>query len=178
MEKKPLDQQVVRVMAWHLLYGRAKAKLGAEQWETLEKSVGAPPFKQMNPNDTTPLTIFNAALDFIGQSREQADSSLIGEAADDSVAGWAKQNSAVTKELQGKPRQMLELFLTQVHPWFFDEAENSEVIESGPNHMLVKLHHDMRDEFNIGLFIGFCKLTGSEAQVEMRGDKLYHVAWQ
>ena len=178
MEKKPLDQQVVRVMAWHLLYGRAKARLGAEQWEALEKSVGAPPFKQMNPNDTTPLSTFNAALDFIGKSREQANSSLIAEAADDSVAGWAKQNRAVTQELQGKPREMLELFLTQVHPWFFNETENSEVMESGPNHLLVKLYHDMRDEFNMGLFTGFCKLTGTEAQVEMRGDKLYNVTWQ
>ncbi|HEX6269875.1 MAG TPA: hypothetical protein VFZ43_06540 [Anaerolineales bacterium] len=178
MEKKPLDQQVVRVMAWHLLYGRAKSKLGAEQWEALEKSVGAPPFKKMNPNDTTPLSTFNAALDFIGKSGEQANSSLIAEAADDSVEGWAKPNRAVTQELQGKPREMLELFLTQVHPWFFNETENSEVVESGPNHLLVKLYHDMRDEFNMGLFAGFCKLTGTEAQVEMRGDKLYNVMWQ
>ena len=178
MEKKPLDQQVVRVMAWHLLYGRAKSKLGAEQWEALEKSVGAPPFKQMNPNDTTPLTTFNAALDFIGKGREQADPSLIAEAADDSVAGWAKQNRAVAQELQGKPREMLDVFLTQVHPWFFNETENSEIIESGPNHMLVKLYHDLRDEFNIGLFTAFCKLVGAKGQVENRGDKLYNVTWQ
>ncbi len=178
MEKKPLDQQVVRVMAWLLLYGRAKSKLGAEQWEALEKSVGAPPFKQMNPNDTTPLTAFNAALDFIGKSREQADPSLIAEAAEDSVEGWAKQNRAVVQELQGKPREMLEVFLTQVHPWFFNETENSEVIESGPNHMLVKLYHDMRDEFNMGLFTAFCKLVGAKGQVENRGDQLYNVTWQ
>jgi hypothetical protein len=178
MEKKPVDQQVVRVMAWLLLYGRAKSKLGAERWEALEKSVGAPPFKHMNPYDTTPVTSFNAALDFIGNSREQADPSLIAEAANDSVQGWAKQNRAKVQELQGKPREMLEVFLTEVHPWFFNETENSEVIESGPNHMLVKLYHDLRDEFNMGLFTGFCKLVGAQGQVENRGDKVYHVTWQ
>jgi len=178
MEKKPLDQQVVRVMAWLLLYGRAKSKLGAEQWEALEKSVGAPPFKQMDPYDTTPLTAFNAALDFIGNSREQADPSLIAEAAEDSVQGWAQQNRAKVQELQGKPREMLDVFLTQVHPWFFNETKNSEVIESGPNHLLVKLYHDMRDEFNMGLFTAYCKLVGTKGQVENRGDQLYNVTWQ
>jgi hypothetical protein len=178
MEKKPLDQQVVRVMAWLLLYGRAKSKLGAEQWEALEKSAGAPSFKQMNPNDTTPLTAFNAALDFIGNSSEQADPSLIAETANDSVLGWAQQNRAQVQELQGKPREMLDLWLTQVHPWFFNETENTAVIESGPNHLLVKLYHDLRDEFNMGLFTGFCKLVGAKAQVENRGDQLYYVTWQ
>ncbi|HET9905708.1 MAG TPA: hypothetical protein VFQ23_03685 [Anaerolineales bacterium] len=178
MEKKPLDQQVVRVMAWLLLYGRAKSKLGAEQWEALEKSVGAPPFKQMDPNDITPLTTFNAALDFIGNSRDQADPSLIAEAADDSVLGWAQQNRAKVQELQGKPRELLDLWLTQVHPWFFNETENIEFIESGPNHMLVKLYHDMRDEFTMGLFTGLIKLVGAKGQIENRGDQLYYVTWQ
>lgn len=175
MKKKPLDRQVVRAMGWLLLYGRAKARIGAERWEALERAVGAPPFKTMDPAEPTPLATFNAALRHL--AAEAGTTDVAREAAEDSAEGWGNQNRDVVRSLRGKPAEMMHLLVTQAHPWFMNEPEIADVLESGPEHMLVRLHHDVLDDFVVGLFTGFCRLTGAEARVEIRGEKLYHVSW-
>lgn len=175
MVKKPLEQQVVRAMGWLLLYGRAKAKIGAERWEALERAVGAPPFKTMDPTEPTPLATFNEALRFL--AAEAGTNEVAREAAEDSAQGWGSQNREVVRALRGKPAEMIDLLVTQAHPWFMCEPEIADVIERSPEHRLVRLHHDVLDEFVVGLFTGFCRLTGAEATVEIRGEKLYRVSW-
>ena len=48
---KPIEEQTVKALSWQMVYGNYRSKLGAEGWEQLEQSVGAPEFKGM---DTSP----------------------------------------------------------------------------------------------------------------------------
>jgi hypothetical protein len=56
---KSVEEQTVKAFSWHLLFGNYRAKLGADGWEELERAVGAPNFREMDPDENCPMGPFN-----------------------------------------------------------------------------------------------------------------------
>ena len=176
MATKSLDAQRVRLLSWHLLYGRSMPLVGKEGWQKLEAEVDVPDFKNQDPGAPCAMGPFIDALRFIARQAGQGDAFIRG-IAHNSVQGWASQNGALVNQLKDQPKAMLEMFLTQVYPWFVDDAEACRILESGPQHIELTLDTDMVREFEVGLIEGYVQLSGANPQVTEVAPKRYRVTW-
>jgi hypothetical protein len=169
--------QHVRILSWHLLYGRSMPLVGKEGWQRLEAHVEVPDFRNMDPGAPCAMGPFIAALRFMAREAAQG-ADFIQTLAHNSVQGWASQNGPLVRELQGKPQAMLEMFLTQVYPWFVDDPAACRIITSSPDHAVITLDTDMIRDFEIGLIEGYLQLAGATPQVTELEPKRYHVTWK
>ena len=173
---KPIEEQTVKALSWQMIYGNYRSKLGAEGWEKLEQSVGAPEFKGMDSDEDTPMGAFNEAVLYIDRELGDGDGSMVEEITVASVDLWANIFRNLVKQLQGRPQKMMEIFCTEVHPYFLNDAGASEIVESAPDHFVLKLDNGLPEGFKIGLIDGFVNIVGADAVIERRnGD--YHVRW-
>ncbi|MCI0773712.1 MAG: prenyltransferase, partial [Chloroflexi bacterium] len=93
-----------------------------------------------------------------------------------SVDRWASIFRNLVKQLQGRPQKMMEIFCTEVHPYFLSDAGATEIVESAPDHFVLKMENGLLEGFKIGLIEGFCDIVGADVEIERRnGD--YHVSW-
>ncbi len=174
---KPLSEQTVKALSWQLLYGNYRPKLGPEGWQQLAETVGAPDFRKMDPDEDCPMEPFNQAVLYIDRTLGTGDGSLIEEITVASVERWASMFRNLVKQLQGRPQKMLEIFCNEVHPYFLNDPGASEIVESAPDHFVMRLDNGLLEGFKTGLIRGFCDIVGADAQVEKVGDE-YHVRWQ
>jgi 1,4-dihydroxy-2-naphthoate octaprenyltransferase len=174
---KSVEEQTVKALSWHLLFGNFRARLGAEGWDQLEQAVGAPPLRELDPDEDCPLGPFNEAVTFIDGRLGTGDGTLIEEITVASVVGWANMFRNLVQQLQGRPDKMMEIFCTEVHPYFLNDPTASEIVESAPDHFVLKLDNGLLEGFKIGLVRGFCDIVGADAEVTRRGDE-YHVTWR
>ena len=173
---KSIEEQTVKALSWQMIYGNYRSKLSAEGWERLEQAVGAPDFKKMDSDEDTPMGPFNEAVLFIDRELGDGDGSMVEEITVASVELWANIFRNLAKQLQGRPQKMMEIFCTEVHPYFLSDPGASEIVESAPDHFVLKLDNGLLEGFKIGLIEGFCDIVGANAVIERRnGD--YHVRW-
>ena len=173
---KSIEEQTVKALSWQMIYGNYRSKLGAEGWERLEQKVGAPDFKKMDSDEDTPMGPFNEAVSFIDQELGDGDGSMVQEITVASVDRWASIFRNLVKQLQGRPQKMMEIFCTEVHPYFLSDAGATEIVESAPDHFVLKMENGLLEGFKIGLIEGFCDIVGADVEIERRnGD--YHVSW-
>ena len=173
---KTVEEQTVKALSWQMIYGNYRSKLGAEGWEQLEQSVGAPNFKKMDSDEDTPMGPFNEAVLHIDRELGDGDGSMVEEITVASVDRWASIFRNLVKQLQGRPQKMMEIFCTEVHPYFLNDFGASEIVESAPDHFVLKLDNGLLEGFKIGLIDGFVDIVGADAVIERRnGD--YHVSW-
>ena len=173
---KSIEEQTVKALSWQMIYGNYRSKLGAEGWERLDQSVGAPDFKKMDSDEDTPMGPFNEAVLFIDRELGDGDGSMVEEITVASVELWANIFRNLAKQLQGRPQKMMEIFCTEVHPYFLNDPGASEIVESAPDHFVLKLDNGLLEGFKIGLIDGFVDIVGADAVIERRnGD--YHVRW-
>ena len=173
---KPLEEQTVRALSWQMVYGNYRSKLGAEGWEQLEQTVGAPDFKKMDQAEDTPMGPFNEAVLYIDRELGAGDGSMVEEITVASVDRWASIFRNLVKQLQGRPQKMMEIFCTEVHPYFLNDPGASEIVESAPDHFVLKMDNGLLEGFKTGLVEGFVDIVGADAVTEKRGDE-YHVSW-
>ncbi|MFV1858932.1 MAG: 1,4-dihydroxy-2-naphthoate octaprenyltransferase [Anaerolineales bacterium] len=173
---KSIEEQTVKALSWQMIYGNYRPKLGAERWERLEQTVGAPDFKQMDSDEDTPMGPFNEAVLFIDRELGDGDGSMVEEITVASVDRWASIFRNLVKQLQGRPQKMMEIFCTEVHPYFLNDFGASEIVESAPDHFVLKLDNGLLEGFKIGLIEGFCDIVGAEAVTERRNGE-YRVRW-
>ncbi|GMR09520.1 MAG: hypothetical protein BMS9Abin28_0339 [Anaerolineae bacterium] len=174
---KPIEEQTVKALSWQMIYGNYRSKLGAEGWEQLEQSVGAPEFKGMDSDEDTPMGPFNEAVLYIDRELGSGDGSMVEEITVASVDRWASIFRNLVKQLQGRPQKMMEIFCTEVHPYFLNDFGASEIVESAPDHFVLKLDNGLLEGFKIGLIDGFVNIVGADAVIDRRnGD--YHVSWE
>lgn len=174
---KPLEEQTVKALSWQLLYGNYRPKLGAEGWQQLEEAVGAPDFRKMDPDEDCPMGPFNEAVLYLDRTLGSGDGALIEEITVASVERWASIFRNLVKQLQGRPQKMLEIFCREVHPYFLNDPAASQIVESGPDHFVMRLDNGLLEGFKTGLIRGFCDIVGADAKVEKIGDE-YHVRWK
>jgi 1,4-dihydroxy-2-naphthoate octaprenyltransferase len=173
---KSIEEQTVKALSWQMIYGNYRSKLGAEGWEQLEQSVDAPEFKGMDSDEDTPMGPFNEAVLYIDRELGSGDGSMVEEITVASVDRWASIFRNLVKQLQGRPQKMMEIFCTEVHPYFLNDFGASEIVESAPDHFVLKLDNGLLEGFKIGLIDGFVDIVGADAVIERRnGD--YHVSW-
>ena len=173
---KAIEEQTVKALSWQMIYGNYRSKLGAEGWEKLEQTVGAPKFKKMDSDEDTPMGPFNEAVLYIDRELGDGDGSMVEEITVASVDLWANIFRNLTKQLQGRPQKMMEIFCTEVHPYFLNDFGASQIVESAPDHFVLKLDNGLLEGFKIGLIDGFVDIVGADAVIERRnGD--YHVRW-
>ncbi|MFQ5921200.1 MAG: 1,4-dihydroxy-2-naphthoate octaprenyltransferase, partial [Anaerolineales bacterium] len=104
------------------------------------------------------------------------DGSMVEEITVASVDRWASIFRNLVKQLQGRPQKMMEIFCTEVHPYFLNDPDASEIVESAPDHFALKMDNGLLEGFKIGLIEGFCDIVGADAVIERRnGD--YRVRW-
>ncbi len=174
---KPLAEQTVKALSWQLLYGNYRPKLGAEGWQQLVETVGAPDFRKMDPDEDCPMEPFNQAVLYLDRTLGTGDGSLIEDITVASVERWASMFRNLVKQLQGRPEKMLEIFCREVHPYFLNDPGASQIVRSGPDRFVMRLDNGLLEGFKTGLIRGFCDIVGADAQVEKVGDE-YHVRWQ
>jgi 1,4-dihydroxy-2-naphthoate octaprenyltransferase len=176
-EMKPIEEQTVKALSWQMVYGNYRSKLGAEGWEQLAQSVGAPEFKGMDSDEDTPMGPFNEAVLYIDRELGNGDGSMVEEITVASVDRWASIFRNLVKQLQGRPQKMMEIFCTEVHPYFLNDFGASEIVESAPDHFVLKLDNGLLEGFKTGLIDGFVDIVGADAKIEKRGDA-YYVGWR
>ncbi|MDF1500595.1 MAG: prenyltransferase [Anaerolineales bacterium] len=173
---KPVEEQTVKALSWQLLYGNYRPKLGKQGWEALETTVGAPEFRGMDPDEDCPMEPFNQAVLWIDETLGRGDGTLIEEITIASVERWASMFRNLVKQLQGRPQKMMEIFCTEVHPYFLNDPSASLIVASDENCFVLKMDNGLLESFKTGLVEGFCEIVGAEAKVIRRGDE-YHVTW-
>ncbi|MHB0988837.1 MAG: hypothetical protein ACYC3P_09275, partial [Bellilinea sp.] len=109
---KPIEQQTVKALSWHLLYGNYRPKLGAEGWKEMTEAVNAPDFRPMDPDEDCPMKPFNDAVIYIDRVLGKGDGGMIREITRASVDRWASMFKNLVKQLPGRPQKMLEIFCT------------------------------------------------------------------
>ena len=176
-ESRPIDEQTVKALSWQLLYGNYRPKLGAEGWAELAETVGAPDFRKMDSDENCPMGPFNAAVLWIDRVLGENDGALIEEITIASVERWASIFRNLVKQLQGRPQKMMEIFCTEVHPYFLNDPGASEIVESAEDRFVLKMDNGLLEGFKTGLVLGFCDIVGGDATVEKKGDD-YHVTWR
>jgi 1,4-dihydroxy-2-naphthoate octaprenyltransferase len=175
--KDPAQGETVKALSWQLLYGNYRPKLGAQGWRELAEKVGAPEFRKMDPDEDCPMGPFNAAVLAIDRELGTGDGSLIEDITVASVERWASMFRNLVQQLQGRPQKMMEIFCTEVHPYFLNDPAASEVVESAPDRFALRLDNGLLEPFKLGLIRGFCDIVGAEVEIERRGDE-YHLAWE
>ncbi|MEX0787345.1 MAG: prenyltransferase, partial [Anaerolineales bacterium] len=173
---KPIEQQTVKALSWQLLYGNYRPVLGAEGWQKLEQAVGAPAFRKMDSDEDCPMAPFNEAVLFIDREVGSGDGSKIEEITIASVERWASIFRNLVQQLQGRPNKMMEIFCTEVHPYFLNDGSASQIVQSAPDHFVLRMDNGLLEGFKIGLVEGFCDIVGADTKVEKR-DGEYHVRW-
>ncbi|MFQ5943005.1 MAG: 1,4-dihydroxy-2-naphthoate octaprenyltransferase [Anaerolineales bacterium] len=173
---KPIEEQTVKALSWQMIYGNYRSKLGRQGWERLEQTVGAPNFRKMDSDEDTPMGAFNEAVLFIDHELGDGDGSMVEEITVASVDRWASIFRNLVKQLQGRPQKMMEIFCTEVHPYFLNDPGASEIVESAPDHFVLKMDNGLLEGFKTGLVDGFCDIVGAEAVIERRNGN-YHVRW-
>jgi 1,4-dihydroxy-2-naphthoate octaprenyltransferase len=71
---------------------------------------------------------------------------------------------------------MMEIFCTEVHPYFLNDPGASAIVESAPDHFVLKMDNGLLEGFKIGLVDGFCDIVGADTVIERRNGS-YHVRW-
>ena len=173
---KPIEEQTVKALSWQMVYGNYRSKLGSEGWEQLEQTVGAPEFKGMDSDEDTPMGSFNEAVLYIDRELGNGDGSMVEEITVASVDRWASIFRNLVKQLQGRPQKMMEIFCTEVHPYFLSDPGASEIVESAPDHFVLKMDNGLLEGFKTGLVEGFVDIVGADSEIEKRGDE-YYVRW-
>lgn len=173
---KPIEQQTVKALSWQLLYGNYRPVLGAEGWQKLEQAVGAPAFRKMDSDEDCPMAPFNEAVLFIDREVGTGDGSKIEEITVASVERWASIFRNLVSQLQGRPNKMLEIFCTEVHPYFLNDGSASQIVQAAPDHFVLRMDNGLLEGFKVGLVEGFVDIVGADAQIEKK-DGEYHVRW-
>lgn len=176
--QKPIAQQTVKALSWQLLYSNYARQLGPEGWQKLAAQVGAPDFRHMDPDENTPMEPFNQAVLYIDRVVGSGDGGKIREITRASVMSWARIFRNLVNQLQGRPWKMIEIFCTEVHPYFLDDFNASRLINSSPTEAVVRLDNGLLGDFKVGLLEGFVEITGADASVEERADGTYHITWK
>ena len=176
-EIRPIDEQTVKALSWQMLYGNYRPKLGAEGWTELAEKIGAPDFRKMDSDEDCPMEPFNEAVLWIDRVLGENDGTLIEEITIASVERWASMFRNLVKQLQGRPQKMMEIFCTEVHPYFLNDPGASEIVESAEDHFILKMDNGLLEGFKTGLVLGFCDIVGGDATVQKNGDD-YHVTWR
>jgi len=174
---KPIGEQTVKALSWQLLYGNYRSKLGAEGWERLEQAVGAPAFRKMDSDEDCPMAPFNEAVLFIDRQVGNGDGSMIEEITIASVERWASIFRNLVAQLQGRPQKMMEIFCTEVHPYFLNDPGASQIVESAGDHFVLQMDNGLLESFKTGLIEGFCNIVGAESEIE-RSNGTYRVRWK
>lgn len=175
--QRPVDEQTVKALSWQLLFGNYRSKLGADGWQRLAESVGAPDFRKMDSDEDCPMGPFNEAVLFIDQEIGTGDGALIEEITIASVERWASIFRNLVKQLQGKPQKMMEIFCYEVHPYFLNDPGASEIVESTEDHFVLRMDNALLEGFKVGLVRGFVDIVGADATIEKHnGD--YRVSWE
>lgn len=177
-DQKPIEQQTVKALSWQLLYSNYAKQLGPEGWRKLAEQVGAPDFRHMDQDEDTPMKPFNEAVEYIDRVVGNGDGSKIKEITRASVISWARIFRNLVDQLQGRPWKMLEIFCTEVHPYFLNDFGASRVIKSTPTEGIVRMDNGLLEDFKVALLEGFIEITGSDAAVERRADGTYRVTWK
>jgi 1,4-dihydroxy-2-naphthoate octaprenyltransferase len=176
-EVKSIEEQTVKALSWQMLYGNYRPKLGAEGWQKLTDTVGAPDFRKMDQDEDCPMGPFNQAVLYIDNELGKGDGALIEEITIASVERWASIFRNLVKQLQGRPQKMMEIFCTEVHPYFLNDPTVSDIVESASDHFILRLDNGLLEGFKVGLIRGFCDIVSADAEIEKRGDE-YHVTWK
>jgi 1,4-dihydroxy-2-naphthoate octaprenyltransferase len=176
IEERPVEMQTVKALSWQLLFGNYRPKLGGEGWKKLVETVGAPDFRKMDADEDCPMGPLNEAVLYIDEHLGSGDGSLIEEITVASVEGWASMFRNLVKQLQGRPDKMMEIFCTEVHPYFMNDFQASAIVESADDHFILRLDNGLLEGFKVGLIRGFCDIVGAEAKVVKREGE-YHITW-
>lgn len=173
---RPIEGQTVKALSWQLLYGNYRPRLGADGWRELAKSVGAPEFRGMDPDEDCPMEPFNQAVLWIDGTLGSGDGGLIEEITIASVERWASMFRNLVKQLQGRPQKMMEIFCTEVHPYFLNDPGASAIVSSSEDGFVLEMDNGLLEPFKTGLVRGFCDIVGADAVVANK-DGQFHVRW-
>jgi 1,4-dihydroxy-2-naphthoate octaprenyltransferase len=177
-DQKPIAQQTVKALSWQLLYSNYAKKLGPAGWKKLVEETGAPDFRHMNSDEDCPMSPFNAAVQYIDRVVGKGDGALIVEITHASVVSWARIFKNLVNQLQSRPQKMLEIFCTEVHPYFLNDPRASTIIKSAPDEFILRLDNGLLEEFKIGLIQGFVEIVGAKPFIRKNADGTYHVRWE
>lgn len=178
-QQKPIAEQTVKALSWQLLYSNYSQALGGpEGWKILAAEVGAPDFRHMDSDEDTPMQPFNKAVLYIDRVVGSGDGSKIREITRASVKRWANIFKNLVNQLQSRPQKMLEIFCTEVHPYFLNDPGASSIVKSLPNEFILRLDNALLEEFKVGLLEGFVEIIGGKPKIEKRPDATYRVTWE
>lgn len=175
--QRNIETQTVKALSWQMLFGNYRPKLEADGWRELAETVGAPDFRKMDPDEDCPMEPFNQAVLWIDRRLGKDDGGLIEEITVASVERWASMFRNLVNQLQGQPQKIMEIFCTEVHPYFLNDPQSSAIVTSAEDYFVLRMDNDLLEGFKTGLVKGFCDIVGADAQVQKIGDD-YHVTWK
>lgn len=173
------DAGTVKGLCWKLLYGNHRATLGPESWDELVDATGGPEdVKALRLSQDLPVEPFNRALDRIGEELGSGDEEAIEQVAVETVRRWATMYRTLVDHLESRPERMLELFCSEIHPWFVGEDQAAHLVERRPGEAVVELHDGFHPAFRRGLVRGFVEITGPSAEAETLDEHRVRVRWE
>lgn len=175
--QRNIETQTVKALSWQMLFDNYRPKLGADGWQELAETVGAPDFRKMDPDEDCPMEPRNQAVLWIDRRLGKDDGDLIEEITIASVERWASMFRNLVKQLQERPQKIMEIFCTEVHPYFLNDPQSSAIVTSAEDHFDLRMDNGLLEGFKTGLVKGFCDIVGADAQIQKIGDD-YHVTWK
>lgn len=173
-----LERGTIKALAWQLLEGTYRRRLGEEEWQRLETAI---PLLQSQPLDADSdllLDPFNRALQFIDERLGSGDGTYVAEAARLTVERWGGMFQNLVAQLKGRPDKLLEIFGREVHPYFLNDPKAAQLVASTPTEVVLRLDNALLEPFKRGLLEGFVELAGATATVQRRTDGTYRVTWR
>jgi 1,4-dihydroxy-2-naphthoate polyprenyltransferase len=168
--------ETVKNLSWQLLHGNYRRRLGVDAWDAMVREVGGPDVRGTDPLEDVPLEPFNRALLHLDKTLGNGDGTLVADVAKGSVRLWANMNKSLVRSLKGDPARMMDVFATEVHPFFLNDGNASRVTGRDGDAVTVELPNGLLETFKIGLLEGFAALTGARARVTASGDR-FTVTW-
>lgn len=169
-------QETVKNLSWQLLYGNWRLELGPERWDEMVEEVGGPDVQATDSLENVPMEPFNEACLVLDEEVGSGDGSEIADIAKASVRAWANMNGTTVDSLQGDVEGILRTFCDEVHPFFLDDPDASELLEVEDGRAEVRLDNGLLEPFKIGLLEGFVELVGADAHVETSA-RGFEVRW-
>jgi 1,4-dihydroxy-2-naphthoate octaprenyltransferase len=168
-DKRPM----IKVLTWQLLEDAYAPELGEERWEKLCREVGAPPSRDMHPEQDFPMESFKQALTSIDRELGEGDGALFEAFAVTWVDSWAERYHGLVQQLQARPDKMLEIVCTEVLPHECSDASAVEILDSKSDRFILRMGNDLPEDFTAGLLRRFSQIAGGEAEVQLRGDEIH-----
>jgi 1,4-dihydroxy-2-naphthoate polyprenyltransferase len=173
----PRGDATVRAWLWQLVRAEVAPRVSEEHWSAWAQEAGVILPAVASPDARLPARAFDHVL---RRSAERLGGTYETEAHElgRRVAHrWGAQYAPAVQQHEGRPLDLIRLFLATIHPHMVDPA-GSRIEATGDAQASLRLDDPLPPPFRAGILRGLVDLSGAEADVVAAGRASYALAWR